>query len=100
MRLARLLGIIAVSSLLIASASTQTKKPRVDVHGDSLPAQALHRFGTSRLCAQTELTSLVMAQDGKLLAAADREGRVYLWEIPTGKQRFVTAINSGKRVAI
>ena len=68
--------------------------------GDPLPAQVLHRFGTSRFCTQAEVVSLVLSQDGKLLAAADREGRVYLWEAATGKQLLRTRTDSGKRVAL
>jgi WD40 repeat protein len=67
---------------------------------DPLPAQALHRFGTSSFCTQAEVTSLFLSKDGKLLAAADREGRVYLWETDTGKERLRTEPSSGKRVAI
>jgi WD40 repeat protein len=85
---------------LTTTSAQDTKKPRVDALGDPLPAQALHRFGTSRFCTQTEVTSLAMSHDGKLLAAADREGRVYLWDADTGKQRFITSAGSGKRVVI
>ena len=75
-------------------------QPRLDAVGDPLPAQALHRFGTARFCTQAEVLSLVLSQDGKLLAAADREGRVYLWDAATGKQLLRTRTDSGKRVAI
>src|SRR6516162_1418783 len=77
-----------------------TKKSLLDTAGDPLPAQALHRFGTSRFCTQSEVFSLVLSHDGKLLAAADRDGRVYLWDADTGKQRLLTSAGSGKRVAI
>jgi len=94
---------MAFSSILLLGLTPfafaqQSAKLRVDAIGDPLPAQALHRFGTSRFCTQTEVASLAMSHDGKLLAAADREGRVYLWDAATGKQRFVTTANSGKRI--
>jgi len=76
------------------------KSTRFDAAGDPLPAQALHRFGTSRFCTQTEVVSLALSHEGKLLAAADREGRVYLWDADTGKERFITGPDSGKRVVI
>ena len=92
---------LALLLSLPSSVLAQTpKKPRLDAVGDPLPAQALHRFGTSRFCTQTEVVSLTLSPDGKLLAAADREGRVYLWDAGTGKERFVTSADTGKRVEI
>src|SRR5688572_26374748 len=98
MRFLLSLGIV-VSLTSIGIAQTK-QKPRFDAVGDALPPQALHRFGTSRYCTQTEVVSLTLSHDGKLLAAADREGRVYLWDAETGKERFVTAPDTGKRVVI
>src|ERR1051325_3343246 len=98
MQVARCSSVLSIL-LLIGSVPAQEAK-RFDAAGDPLPAQALHRFGSSRLCTRTEVTSLAMSQDSKHLAAADRDGRVYLWDLASGKQRFVTSPNSGKRVAI
>jgi WD40 repeat protein len=93
--------------VLIASVSFSARLPaqkritaRFDAVGDPLPAQALHRFGTARFCTQSEVVALTLSHDGKLLAAVDREGRVYLWETDGGKQGFVTRPDSGKRVVI
>ncbi len=72
----------------------------LDAFGDPLPAQALHRFGTARLCTQGEVMSLAFCADGSLLAAADRHGCVYAWETATGKIRLATEPGVGKRVAI
>jgi WD40 repeat protein len=102
MKRATIVGVILFSEFFFANSSVaqQAKKPRLDAAGDPLPAQALHRFGTSRFCTQTEVFSLVLSQDGKLLAAADRDARVYLWDADTGKERLITSAGSGKRVAI
>ncbi len=102
MKTPQIIGILLCIELFFAnnSVAQQTKKPRLDAAGDPLPAQALHRFGTSRFCTQTEVFSLVLSHDGKLLAAADRDGRAYLWDADTGKQRLRTSAGSGKRVAI
>ena len=97
MKLSRLILLLVFATTAHAQ---ESKKPRLDAVGDALPTQALHRFGTARFCTQTEVASLVLSHDAKLLAAADRAGRVYLWDADTGKQRFVTAVNTGKRVAI
>ena len=100
MKRSRCATLLIVLSLATNSRAQEPKTPRLDAAGDPLPAQALHRFGTARFCTQTEVASLALSQDAKLLAAADRAGRVYLWDADTGKQRFVTPVNSGKRVAI
>src|ERR1700690_3791317 len=86
--------------ILVIAAPLGAQPHRVDAVGDPLPSQALHRFGTARFCTQAEVLSLVLSQDGKLLAAADREGRVYLWDAATGKQLLRTRTDSGKRVAL
>lgn len=96
-------GFIAVAILLLTLGRLPAQEPnakRLDAAGDPLPRQALHRFGTSRFCTQSEVVSLALSHDGKLLAAVDREGRVYLWDADTGKERLVTAADSGKRVAL
>jgi WD40 repeat protein len=85
---------------LVLATPLGAQQPRLDAVGDPLPAQALHRFGTARFCTQAEVLSLVLSQDGKLLAAADREGRVYLWESATGKPLLRTRTDTGKRVVI
>ena len=54
----------------------------------------------ARLTTQSEVQSLAMSNDGKLLAAADREGRVYIWETAAGKERLRSAPDTGKRVAL
>src|SRR5215475_10205143 len=91
-------GFVVLTSL--APASAQPAKPRTDAAGDPLPARALHRFGTARLTTQAEVGSLTMSKDGALMAAADRDGRVYLWETATGKERLRTVPDSGKRVVL
>jgi WD40 repeat protein len=97
----KLIPVTAGVLLLAGIAGAQAApKPRVDAAGDLLPIQALHRFGTSRFCTQTEVTSLFLSSDAKLLAAADRDGRVYLWDADTGKSRLTTGAGFGKRVAI
>ncbi len=89
------LVLVAASSLPIRS-----QQQPVDTFGDPLPAQALHRFGTARLCTQGEVNSLAFCVDGSLLAAADRHGCVYVWETANGKTRIATEPGVGKRVAI
>lgn len=93
-------AILAIAILTTHAAAQEPKTKRLDAAGDPLPAQALHRFGTSRFCTQAEVISLVVSHDGKLVAAADREGRVYLWDGDTGKERLLTGPDTGKRVVL
>ena len=95
-----LANVIIITSTAGTVPAQAPKNFRLDAVGDPLPAQALHRFGTSRFCTQSEVVSLSLAHDGKLLAAVDREGCAYLWETDGGKLRFVTGPDSGKRVVI
>jgi WD40 repeat protein len=97
MRYSTFIGMLALLSHAQV-VPAQPAKPRLDAAGDPLPAQALHRFGTARFCTYTEVVSLALSHDAKLLAAADRDGRVYLWDADTGKTRFITQANMGKRV--
>lgn len=90
---------LTMTALPLSMASAGAKTARLDRVGDPLPPQALHRFGTSRFCTLAEVSSLALSHDGKLLAAADREGRVYLWNAESGKERFITGTDTGKRVA-
>lgn len=91
-----MLGILLAT---VPAVARDAPKKRLDAVGDPLPTQALHRFGTSRFCTQAEVVSLVVSKDGKLVAAADREGRAYLWEADTGKERLGADLG-GTRVAI
>jgi WD40 repeat protein len=58
---------------------------RTDRYGDPLPAGAVARLGTARLCQQGA-GSLAFAPDGKTLAAMDDFGDLILWEVATGKE--------------
>jgi WD40 repeat protein len=62
--------------------------PRVDRHGDPLPAGALARLGTTRLRHRDIVTNVAWSPDGKLVAAAGQGDSLYLWDPGTGKEAF------------
>ncbi|MGE3807450.1 MAG: sigma-70 family RNA polymerase sigma factor [Gemmataceae bacterium] len=62
----------------------QTAPPRLDVHGDPLPAGALARFGTTRLRAKATIFGVAFIDDNTL-ATVDNMGVQY-WDVHTGRQ--------------
>lgn len=66
---------------------THSGPPKLDRHGDPLPAGAVARYGTVRLRHGSDLRSLTFSFDGKLLlTASDSHDSVKLWDTATGKQ--------------
>jgi hypothetical protein len=59
--------------------------PRVDSHGDPLPAGAVRRFGGTRFRAGSGFDAVSYAPDGKAVAAAVRDEEVWVWDRATGK---------------
>lgn len=66
---------------------THSGAPKLDRHGDPLPAGAVARYGTVRLRHGADLRSLTFSFDGKLLlTASESHDSVKLWDTVTGKQ--------------
>ncbi len=64
----------------------QTRKSRVDLFGDPLPAGARARLGTVRLRQGGEISQYAFSPNGKVLAASSNDNSVCLWEVPTGRE--------------
>jgi WD40 repeat protein len=71
--------------LLFASAVHGEPPPRSDAHGDPLPVGALARLGTTRFRDANFVNNVVLAPDGKTLAAAGNQG-IQILELATGKE--------------
>ncbi len=61
--------------------------PKLDRHGDPLPAGAIARFGTVRLRHGADVQAMAFTQDAKLLCTVSgSEDSVRLWDTATGKE--------------
>jgi RNA polymerase sigma factor (sigma-70 family) len=60
--------------------------PRTDRYGDSLPAGALARMGSTRFRHGSWAYRVVFARDGKTLISAGADRAIRFWEVSTGKQ--------------
>lgn len=61
--------------------------PKLDRHGDPLPAGAITRYGTVRLRHGAEIQALGFTHDGKrLCSVSGTEDSVKMWDTTTGKE--------------
>jgi WD40 repeat protein len=66
--------------------ASEVPPPDVDAFGDPLPPGASARLGSLRLWASKLITAMAFAPDGRNLATASEDGKVYVWESSTGKK--------------
>ena len=89
--LTALIGILAQSEPLVAQteqARKEARSERTDRCGDSLPAEALARMGTTRFRHAGPIHFLGYSPDGKTLASGNSAGSIdfCLWDATTGKE--------------
>jgi WD40 repeat protein len=68
-----------------SASSEKQNQSRVDQYGDTLPAAAIARLGTTRWRHGGNITSLAFSPDGRILATAGEDGAICLHEVATGK---------------
>lgn len=66
--------------------SVATRTSHVDRYGDPLPTEAIARLGTVRFRHEGEACSLAYSPDGKTLAAASNDARIFLFDAASGKE--------------
>src|SRR5687768_1602864 len=60
--------------------------PRLDRHGDPLPAGALARLGTTRLRLGSHAYALAVSLDGKRVLVADSDRSITAFDAATGRR--------------
>ncbi len=66
---------------------TQVGPPKLDRHGDPIPAGAVARYGTVRLRHGADVQAMAFSFDAKLLCTVSAtEDSVKLWDTTTGKE--------------
>jgi WD40 repeat protein len=81
-------------SIFIAVLLAQASPVRTDAAGDPLPADAVARFGTTRLQHGGSVGSLAFSPDGRLLASASHDQSVSVWDAATGQRKLRLPLES------
>src|SRR5271156_4520627 len=71
---------------LLVHGALSAAEPRLDVHGDPLPAGAIDRLGHACFRAGGEVKSLLFAPDGQALVSGSTDGVIRFWDPKTGKE--------------
>lgn len=69
-----------------AAPGSDTPQVTTDVNGDSLPAGARARLGTTRLRHGSEVTFVAFGPDGKTVVTAGRDNTLRVWDLANGKE--------------
>ena len=77
--------LIALGLVLIPQARSRASAATEEEMAEALPDGALMRIGTQRLRHESHVRTVAFSPDGKLLASADFDGDIRLWNPATGR---------------
>ncbi len=89
--------VVVSGSLAATPASTPATAPAVDAGGGRLPAGAVARYGATRLMHESFPWTAIVAPDKSVIATADQEGRLYVWDTSTAQRLWMKA-DAGRSV--
>lgn len=89
----------ALVATLIIVTQLDAQPALTDRQGDSLPAGAILRMGSVRMRHADWVQSVHFSPDGKLLASADSNYTVRLWDVKTNQLKLELPKGAGSRVA-
>src|SRR6516164_494576 len=76
--------LLAIATAAIVPVTAVAWPPRLDAHGDPLPAGAAARLGTIRWRHDAVLRATIYSPDGKALYSNAEDGTVRAWDARTG----------------
>ncbi len=91
--------LIALLVPIISYAQSHAGDPRVDAHGDPLPAGAIARLGSNRFRTASWVRNLAFSHDDRALVACLNEA-VVVWDRATGKELRQFAIPHSSATAL
>jgi WD40 repeat protein len=96
----RCLTVAVMALVLFGDPSFAANPPRLDAHGDPLPAGALLRIGTVRLRPGGIVNSMAFTPDSKRLVTASDATGIQVWDVATGKELSALGSPAGHRSAV
>ncbi len=81
----RFFAILCLLPTSLLSLADLPEKARRDAHGFPLPEGTISRLGDLRFAQPGSICALALSPDGKTIATARSDGRIFFWNANTGR---------------